>query len=162
MDRPFAIARHGKLARRKGRKMTDRESILQALFALLKTITDATVLRNEALPEKIPDGGLIILRDGDPGEPETLLSPLSYYWQHRALVEAVVQKGDQAARDLALDGLYRKISLAIAGDRTLGGLCDRVMPQAPDSNVLAVEGSPQIKGAIIPIELIYVTTDPLG
>jgi hypothetical protein len=142
--------------------MTDRESILQALFARLQTIAETTVLRNEILPERIPDDGLIILRDGDPGEPETLLSPLSYYWQHRALVEAVVQKGDQAARDLALDGLYRKISLAIAGDRTLGGLCDRVTPQAPDSNVLAVEGSPQIKGAIIPIELIYVTTDPLG
>jgi hypothetical protein len=142
--------------------MTDRETILQALFTLLQTITDATVLRNEILPEKVPDGGLIILRDGDPGDPETLLSPLSYYWQHRALVEAVVQKGDQAARDLALDGLYRKISLAIAGDRTLGGLCDRVTPQAPDSNVLAVEGSPQIKGAIIPVELIYVTADPLG
>jgi hypothetical protein len=142
--------------------MTDREAILQALFTLLQTITDVTVLRNEAVPEKIPSGGLIILRDGDLGEPETLLSPLSYYWQHRALVEAIVQKGDQAARDLALDGLYRKISLAIAGDRTLGGLCDRITPQAPDSNVLAVEGSPQIKGAIIPVELIYVTADPLG
>ncbi len=142
--------------------MTDREAILQALFTLLQTITDVTVLRNENVPEKIPSGGLIILRDGDLGEPETLLSPLSYYWQHRALVEAIVQKGDQAARDLALDGLYRKISLAIAGDRTLGGLCDRITPQALDSNVLAVEGSPQIKGAIIPIELIYVTADPLG
>lgn len=142
--------------------MTDRETILQALFTLLQTITDATVFRNEALPEKIPDGGLIILRDGDPGEPETLLSPLSYYWQHRALVEAVVQKGDQAARDLALDGLYRKIAVAIASDRTLGGLCDRVTPQAPDSSTLSVEGSPQIKGAAIPIELIYVTADPLG
>ena len=142
--------------------MTDRESILQALFALLQTITDVSVLRNEAVPEKIPSGALIILRDGDPGEPETLLSPLSYYWQHRALVEAIVQKGDQATRDLALDTLYRKISLAIASDRTLGGFCDRVTPQAPDSNVLAVDGSPQIKGAIIPIELIYVTTDPLG
>jgi hypothetical protein len=142
--------------------MTDREAILQALFTLLQTITDVTVLRNENVPEKIPSGGLIILRDGDPGEPETLLSPLSYYWQHRVLIEAIVQKGDQAARDLALDGLYRKISLAIAGDRTLGGLCDRITSQAPDSNVLAVEGSPQIKGAIIPIELIYVTADPLG
>jgi hypothetical protein len=142
--------------------MTDREAILQALFTLLQTITDVTVLRNENVPEKIPSGGLIILRDGDPGEPETLLSPLSYYWQHRALIEAIVQKGDQAARDLALDGLYRKISLAIAGDRTLGGLCDRITPQAADTNVLAIEGSPQIKGAIIPIELIYVTADPLG
>ena len=47
--------------------MTDREAILQALFALLQTITDATILRNEALPERIPEDGLIILRDGDPG-----------------------------------------------------------------------------------------------
>jgi hypothetical protein len=30
------------------------------LFARLQTISDAKVLRNEALPEKIPDGGLII------------------------------------------------------------------------------------------------------
>jgi hypothetical protein len=32
--------------------MTDREAILQALFTLLQTITDVTVLRNENVPEK--------------------------------------------------------------------------------------------------------------
>ena len=142
--------------------MTNRESILQALFALLQTITDVTVLRNEALPEKIPDGGLIILRDGDPGEPETLLSPLSYYWQHRALVEAIVQKGDQATRDLALDTLYRKISLAIASDRTLGGLCDWVEAEAPRPVDLPVEGAASLKAAVIPVVLHYSTADPLG
>jgi hypothetical protein len=114
------------------------------------------------LPEKIPDGGLIILRDGDPGEPETLLSPVSYYWQHRALVEARCAKRRSGRARSRARRLYPQNFLAIAGDRTLGGLCDRITPQAPDTNVLAVEGSPQIKGAIIPIELIYVTADPLG
>ncbi len=142
--------------------MTDREFILQTLLAQLKTIDGVTVLRNEAMPEKIPAGGLINLRDGDPGEPEILLSPISYYWQHRAIVEAVVQGGDQASRDLALDSLYSKISLVLAVDSTLGGLCDRVIPQAPDSADVAIEGAAQIKGAIIYILLVYVTADPLG
>jgi hypothetical protein len=46
------------------------ERVLEALKALLETIPDAVVERNSVLPEKVPAGGLIILRDGDPGEPE--------------------------------------------------------------------------------------------
>jgi hypothetical protein len=42
------------------------EQILDALKALFETLPDAVVERNSVLPEKIPDGGLIILRDGDP------------------------------------------------------------------------------------------------
>ena len=49
------------------------EQVLDALKALLETVPDAVVERNSVLPEKIPDGGLIILRDGDPGEPEQAL-----------------------------------------------------------------------------------------
>jgi len=53
-----------------------RENILQALLAALQTVPDATVLRGAILPERIPPGGLLILRDGDPGTPEVTLSPL--------------------------------------------------------------------------------------
>ena len=49
------------------------EQVLDALKALLETVPGAVVERNSVLPEKIPDGGLIILRDGDPGEPEQAL-----------------------------------------------------------------------------------------
>ena len=52
--------------------MTTRETVLQTLFALLQTISGPKVTRNDVLPEKIPPEGLLILRDGDPGEPETL------------------------------------------------------------------------------------------
>ena len=142
--------------------MTTRETILRALLARLKTIPDATVLRNEALPEKIPDGGLIILRDGDPGEPETLLSPLSYYWQHLASLEVFVQVGTATERDQMMDALFQKIALALIADQTLGGLCDRVTPHAADTSSVVIEGAANIKAAIVPIELIYTTDSQLG
>ena len=79
---------------------TTRETILQALHALLQT-QPAPVLRGEVLPERVPAAGLLILRDGDPGEPAVTLSPLRYHYQHRAEVEAVVQAG--TGRDTAFD-----------------------------------------------------------
>lgn len=59
------------------------EQVLAALRALLETVSGATIERNSVLPEKIPDGGLLILRDGDPGEPEQALGGFgSTYYQH--------------------------------------------------------------------------------
>jgi hypothetical protein len=46
------------------------EQVLESLKALLETIPDAVIQRNSVVPEKVPAGGLFILRDGDPGEPE--------------------------------------------------------------------------------------------
>ena len=56
------------------------------------------------VPEKISEGGLIILRDGDPGEPEHALSGFgSTYYQHAVEVEVCLEEGDAAARDAAFD-----------------------------------------------------------
>ena len=45
----------------------------------------AVVQRNSVLPEKIPGDGLIILRDGDPGEPERALGAFkTAYYRHPA------------------------------------------------------------------------------
>ena len=52
-----------------------REQVLAALFARLDAELSATVRRNEALPERVPAEGLVILRDGDPGEPDVTLNP---------------------------------------------------------------------------------------
>jgi hypothetical protein len=62
---------------------TTRETILIALHARLQTLP-ATALRGEVLPERISAAGLIILRDGDPGEPEVTMSPLRYHFEHFA------------------------------------------------------------------------------
>lgn len=142
--------------------MTTRERVLQALFERLQTVSGTKVLRNEVLPEKVPVGGLLILRDGDPGEPETLLSPLSYYWQHIASLEVLVQAGEAVERDQIMDSLFQNIVATLATDQTLGGLCDRVTPHAADTSSVAIEGASNVKAAIVPIELIYTTTSQLG
>ena len=69
---------------------TPRETILTALHARLSALP-ATALRGEVLPERIPADGLLILRDGEPGDPEVTLSPLRYHYQHRAEIEAVIR-----------------------------------------------------------------------
>ncbi len=135
-----------------------RETILQALLAALQTVP-ATVLRGEVLPERVPAEGLLILRDGKPGEPEVTLSPLAYHYQHRAEIEAVVQG---AARDTAFDTLTASIGTALAADRTLGGLCDWVEAEAPRLIDLPVEGAPSLKAAVISVILHYTTADPLA
>lgn len=135
-----------------------RETILTALHTLLQTLT-ATALRGDVLPERVPTDGLLILRDGEPGEPEVTLSPLRYHYQHRAEIEVVVPGTD---RDAAFDTLVASVGAAIATDHTLGGLCDWVEPEAPASVDLPVEGAASLKAAVIPVVLYYTSADPLG
>lgn len=138
---------------------TTRETVLAALRARLQPLA-ALTLRDEVLPERIPTAGLIILRDGQPGEPEVTLSPLRYHYQHRAELEVVVQAGTGRAN--AFDDLIAAIGTALEADRTLGGLCDWVEPDAPASVDLPVEGAAALKAALISVVLHYSTTGPLA
>ncbi len=153
-----------------------RETTLTALHTLLQTLT-ATALRGDVLPERVPTDGLLILRDGEPGEPEVTLSPLRYHYQHRAEIEAVVQGEARSAqqmqgsggplqgtndRDAAFDTLTASIGAAIVADRTLSGLCDWVEAEAPRPVDLPVEGAASLKAAVIPVVLHYSTADPLA
>jgi len=142
--------------------MTRREAVLTALFQRLATLPDATVKRNEALPEKVPAGGLLILRDGDPGEPEVTLSPATWIWSHLAQLEVFVAGATSEVRDAALDALLEAVGQALATDRTLGGLCDWSEPQAPEPDDVAIEGAAPIRAARVPILLLYGSGEPMG
>lgn len=137
---------------------TLRETILAALHTRLSALP-ATALRGDVLPERIPATGLIILRDGNPGEPEVTLSPLTYFYQHRAELEVVIQAG--SGRDALFDALTADIGAVLASDRTLGGLCDWVEAEAPEPVDLPIEGAAALKAAVIIVVLHYATTDPL-
>ena len=140
-----------------------REQALAGLFLCLKdNVTGLSVLRNEPLPTKVPADGLIILRDGDPGEPEVTLSPTRYHYQHRAEIEALVQHGDPAQRDTALDTLLEKVAKALDGQTSLDGLVDYLHIETPDFLSETVEGAPTIKAAVVPIILEYSTSNPLN
>jgi len=118
------------------------------------------ILRNEVLPERIPAAGLLILRDGQPGEPEVTLSPLRYHWQHRAEIEVFVRGAPDL--DAAFDALAAKVGQSVTIDRTLGGLCDWIENDAPEPVDLAVEGATGIKAAVLMLTLYYVSDDPLA
>lgn len=137
---------------------TLRETILAALHARLSALP-ATVLCGDALPERVPVDGLLILRDSEPGEPEVTLSPLLYHYQHRTVIEAVAQDAD---RDAAFDTLTASIGTALAADCTLSGLCDWVEAEAPRPVDLPVEGVASLKAAVIPVVLHYSAADPLA
>ncbi|MBY0429950.1 MAG: acyl-CoA transferase [Rhodospirillales bacterium] len=138
-----------------------REQLLTALLVRLQTIPAATVKREEPLPEKVPAGGLVILRDGDSGEPEVLLSPLTYLWQHRADIDVVVQKAPDEA-PTALDALLAAVGSALSANRSLSGLVDWVEWSAPQTRDLAIDGAAGLKGAVVTVTLHYASSDPLA
>jgi hypothetical protein len=139
------------------------EQVLDALKTLLETVTDPVVERNSALPEKIPDGGLIILRDGDPGEPEQALGGFgSTYYQHAVEIEVYVEQGDAAARDADFDDLLEQVGAALEADPTLGGLAFGVTYGRPEPAIEAIAGAPAIKSATLPVTVDYETSAPLA
>jgi hypothetical protein len=126
------------------------EQVLDAFKALLETVPDAVVERNSVLPEKIPNGGLIILRDGDPGEPEQALGGFgNAYYQHAVEIEVYVEEGDAAARDAAFDALLQEVGTALETDPTLDGLVFGMTYGRPEPAIEAVAGAPAIKSATL-------------
>ena len=139
------------------------EQVLEALRAALGTVPDAVVQRNSVLPEKIPDGGLIILRDGDPGEPEQALGGFgSTYYQHAAEIEVYVEEGDAATRDAAFDDLLQQIGAALEVDPSLGGLAFGLTYGRPEPAIEAVASAPAIKTATFSVTVDYETSAPLA
>ena len=109
-----------------------REQVLSALFDRLRLIAGGTVKRNEALPASVPAGGLVILRDGDPGEPDVTLNPRSEFFSHRAEIETFVTRPVGGGGETALDALLTGIGTAwpptaasAASPRTCSGLRPR-------------------------------------
>lgn len=140
------------------------EQVLEALLAILRVAVPpgAEVVRNSTLPTRIPPGGWLCLRDGDPGDPQFMMSPPSYYFEHEAEVDIVVD-APLAERDARFDALKVALGEALALDRTLGGLCDYVIGVPPVPVDITTEGGAQpLKAATVGIMLTYVTSDPLG
>lgn len=143
---------------------TKSEQVMKAFLAALEAAAPAGTLvkRNETVPVKIPAGGWVCLRDGDPGDPEYLFSPPLYIYEHIAEVDVVIDLAGAAARDALFDALKQAVGAATAADRTLGGLCDYVLGLAPTPVELGVEGAENLKAATIGVMLTYGSSDPLA
>jgi len=143
--------------------MSQRENAIGALFAVLGQLSlGTTVKRNAALPERIADHAMAILRDGEMGEPEVSLSPLTYHWQHQVAIELFVADPDAAARDARMDGLLVELAALIEADRTLAGVVEYAEIGQPRFDELAPEGTSGIKACLLPVVLHYSSAGPLS
>ena len=143
--------------------MSQRENAIGALFAVLGRLSlGTTVKRNAALPERIADHAMAILRDGEMGEPEVSLSPLTYHWQHQVAIELFVADPDASTRDSRMDGLLTELASLIEADRTLAGVVEYAEIGQPKFDELAPEGTSGIKACLLPVVLHYSSAGPLN
>jgi hypothetical protein len=131
-----------------------RETALAALHARLGAALVGRnpapkVLRNETVPQRLPPGGLVVVRDGETVEETPILSPLAWAVEHRAEVEVV------AATGALLDALLVDIAAAIAGDRTLGGAVEWAQPGAASFDDTETEGAAAAHAASVPVTLSF-------
>ena len=143
--------------------MSQRENAIGALFAVLGQLTLGTMVkRNAALPERIAEHAMAILRDGEMGEPEVSLSPLTYHWQHQVAIELFVADPDASTRDARMDGLLTELASLIEADRTLAGVVEYAEIGQPKFDELAPEGTSGIKACLLPVVLHYSSAGPLS
>ena len=143
--------------------MSQRENAIGALFAVLGQLSLGTMVkRNAALPERIADHAMAILRDGEMGEPEVSLSPLTYHWQHQVAIELFVADPDASTRDARMDGLLTDLAILIEADRTLAGVVEYAEIGPPKFDELAPEGTSGIKACLLPVILHYSSSGSLN
>ena len=140
-----------------------REQILSALFSdlLMLQTTSVSVYRNLDNPQKV-EGGLIIMRDGASEQPEVLLSPLTYIYQHLVHLEVLVQNPDSSMRNSQLDALLNSIGAVITANRSLGGIAEWVEAEAPAFIEQSIEGTSTVKMATLSVMVRFATNDPLN
>ena len=139
-----------------------REQVLAALVQRLQSGLTATVRRNEVLPEKVPAAGLVILRDGDPGEPDVTLNPRTEFYSHSVELELFVTQPTAGGGEGLLDALVVDVGTALAPDPSLGGLAENLVVTAPEPGVLAVEGAAPVLTARLTVIVDYLVSDPLA
>jgi hypothetical protein len=142
--------------------VSKREQVLAALFAQLRTRLQTAVGRNEALPERVPPEGLVILRDGDPGEPDVTLNPRTEFYSHQVELEVLTTEPAGGGGEVALDRLLQEVAAALAADPSLGGLADHLRLGAPATSMLAIEGAAPILAVRLNVIVEYLVDDPLG
>ncbi len=148
--------------------MSARETAIVALtsrlvMSLASRNPPPVVLRSETVPQRIPAGGLVVVRDGEAVEETPILSPLAWQIEHRAEIEITVAGTTPAARNTLLDALLVDIAAAITANRTLGGAVEWAQPGSASFEDVEFEGAAAARAAAIPVTLWFtVAGSPLA
>lgn len=135
--------------------------ILDALKALVvAALPQALVLgfgEPASFPEVVPPDGMVLGFAGDPGDAEIDLSPPVWNYEHPFPMQVAAGRPGKAE----LDALLVPLGLALAADRTLGGLCDTLLPTAP-VRMDRTQNEATLMWAEFDIVAQYATDNPLG
>jgi hypothetical protein len=148
--------------------VSTRETAITALHSRLVASLAArnpapVVLRGETIPQRLPPGGLVVVRDGETVEETPILSPLAWQIEHRAEVEITVAGATPAARNTLLDALVMDIAAGITANRTLGGAVEWAQPGSASFEDVTFEGAAAARAATIPVTLWFtVAGSPLA
>ncbi len=137
--------------------MSKRELAINAVISTLKSSATFEVQRNTPIPTTALSTGLIVVRDGESGEPEVTMSPTQYHYEHKIDLEVF---GVGANLDTALDLMLESIATALEANTTLNGAVDNLYLTAPDFD-LTIDSSIRCKAAIINVVVFYSTNSPL-
>jgi len=138
--------------------VSKRESAILALKNTLSAPATFEVQRNTAIPTSPLSQGLVVIRDGESGEPEITMSPIEYHYEHQIQLEAFAVGIDL---DLALDTLLGRIANLVEADKTLGGAVESLYLTAPNFD-LTVDSSIRCKAAGINVVVFFSTFSPLN
>lgn len=147
--------------------MSKRLDVLKAVKDLIgSALPNARVLGldgGEAPPATIPATGMVVVRTGDPGDPEYTLSPLTYFYEHRIPIEVSALRTADLTSEAALDIMLMAIGMRVAADRTLGGLCDWIDTTSAGTEDIYPDGGGQPpRGGDLMIIASYSTPNPLA
>lgn len=146
--------------------MSKRHDVIAALKALIATAlpnADVLVLDDEdPSPTRPAPGGRVVLRSGDPGDPEVTLGILTYSYSHRIPIEITAYPTAADSRGRVLDEMAGAIGAGIAADRTLGGLADWIEPEPLITDDIYVTGTQAVGKGETAVIADYSTSDPLN
>lgn len=137
--------------------MSKREQAILALASALRSKNTFDVQRNTSIPTSAISNGLVVIRDGDSGQPEVTMSPTEYHYEHEIQLEVFAVGQDL---DLALDQLLGEIADCVEQDSTFGGAVDASHVTAPAFD-LTIDSSIRCKAASINVVVFYSTLSPL-
>ena len=142
--------------------MSTREAALTALLARLNASLAArnpapSIRRNETVRQRLPQGGLVVLRNGESVAETPILSPLAFAIEHRAEIEVL------ASDTVLLDALLMDIAAAITAEPSLGGAVEYAQPGAAAFEDVETEGAAAARAAALPVTLFFtVAGSPLA
>lgn len=146
--------------------MSKRLEVLAAVKALVQSaLPHAKVIGldgEDAAPTRVPPTGMVVVRSGDPGEPEVDLCPPVYHYTHRIPIEVSAYETTAKSGEEVVDEMMGRIGAVVEVDRTLGGRCDWLEPTGPNTDDIYTEAATPARGGDFDLLASYSTTSPLN